>query len=75
MTRFKEMEEGETGYPMAREDRETAVTEGGRRVRSAKRAEEVVGALRRPERREGAGSAGQRIHPPEKEAGQAPSLC
>lgn len=23
VTRFKEMEEGETGYPMAREDRET----------------------------------------------------
>lgn len=27
VTRFKEMEEGETSYPMAREDRETAVTE------------------------------------------------
>ena len=31
MTRFKEVEEGETGYPMAREDRETPLSrEGGR---------------------------------------------
>lgn len=29
VARFKEMEEGKTSYPMAREDRETAVTEGG----------------------------------------------
>lgn len=31
VTRFKEMEEGETGYPMAKEDRETPLSrEGGR---------------------------------------------
>ena len=46
MTRFKEMEEGETGYPMAREDRETPLSrERGRRAR---RAGEVVGVPRRP---------------------------
>lgn len=43
MTRLREMEEGETGYPMAREDRETAVIEGGRGAQGTKRAEEALG--------------------------------
>lgn len=47
VTRFKEMEEGETSYPMAREDRETAVIEEERQAWRAKRADEVVGMPRR----------------------------
>lgn len=43
MTRLREMEEGETSYPMAREDRETAVIEGGRWAQGTKRAEEALG--------------------------------
>lgn len=43
VTRFKEMEEGETGYPMAREDRERTGYEGWRQPWRTKRAEEATG--------------------------------
>lgn len=80
VTRFKEMEEGETGYPMAREDRETAVTEGGRWAWGARERVCTRGGGR-------GGMAGgisladsgpartQKTHPPEKEEGGAGAVA
>lgn len=80
VTRFKEMEEGETGYPMAREDRETAVTEGGRWAWGP-------GSVSAPGVGGRGGTAGgisladsgpartQKTHPPEKEEGGAGAIA
>ena len=67
MTRFKEMEEGETGYPMAREDRET-VTEGG----GGRGGPRGPRGLRVPAQVEGSGGPGKGPeHPAEKGGGGA----
>lgn len=71
VTRFKEVEEGETGYPMAREDRDKELRRAEAAM-EAESAEAAAGACR------GAGAGGPREgalvlagpeHPTEKEGG------
>lgn len=70
MTRFKEMEEGETGYPMAREDRET-VTEGG----GGRGGPRGLRGLRVPAQVEGSGGPGKGPEHPAEKGGGGRRLC